>query len=371
MKKIVILIILIFSVSVTNAQYNKWAVEAEVGTHQVNSPSIVSEGFGDGVHFGVAGRYNFNPKIGLGLVGGFDNLIASTINGERFDLEYYRLNVEAYVNIFKILDLNPKRFTMLLHGGPGLSWIESDIVNDRVGNISGGITGLYKVSNRVALKLDFTSTGNISQNYTIDGEVAQNTGISSTIHNLSLGAVIYLGKKKDNKDELQPHADWYVKPEFVCDTTLIAPSVTNVTNIYKTYPTVKETNIEEVVKNIINNSDESQFVFFDNDKEDIKDTEYNAIYRAYHALDIDADKRLIIIGYASATNSTSDIYNQKLSERRTNALKTYLIDMGIEPSRITFDSKGKDTMRAKKNVFGVARRVELLIVKDEEIKTKN
>jgi len=38
--------------------------------------------------------------------------------------------------------------------------------------------------------------------------------------------------------------------------------------------------------------------------------------------------------------------------------------MGINPNRITFESKGKDSMRAKKDVFGIARRVELLIRKD-------
>jgi len=353
MKKVIILIALIFSVSVTNAQYNKWAVEAEVGTHQVNSPSITSESLDDGIHLGVAGRYNFNPKFGVGLVGGFDNLTAVSLEGDAFNLDYYRVNVEAYVNIFKMLDLNPKRFTMLVHGGPGLSWIDTDTgYNERVENISGGITGLFKVNNRVALKLDFTSTGNIAQSSTVDGLDPQNAGISSTVHNISLGTVIYLGKKKDKK--LDPHADWFVAPK----DTLV--SITNVTNVY---PKEIITNIVQVEGNCDCDYISNEFVFFDHDKEDIKDTELNAIYKVYDQLRLNDNLTLIINGWASPTESSSE-YNQRLSERRSNEVYAKYVSMGIDADRIRIESFGKDLNKSEELVYDVARRVELIIVKD-------
>ena len=355
MKKIIILIALIFSVSVTNAQYNRWAVEVEVGTHQVNSPSIISESLNDGIHFGVAGRYNFNPKFGLGIVGGFDDLTATGLDGSNLNLNYYRVNVEAYVNIFKILDLYPKSFTMLVHGGPGISWINTDRdYSERIENISGGITGLFKVSNRVDLKIDFTSTGNIAQSSTVDGLIPQNSGISSTVHNLSIGAVVHFGKKKDNDERLQPHADWF---EPIKDTLSITNNITNI------YPKELITHTVEVKGDCDCNSFSNQYVFFDDDEDVIKNTELNALYKIFEVLRKNDNTSLVIRGWASPTKSTDD-YNQKLSERRSTRVHDKLVAMGINENRISYESFGKDREKGKLAVHDVARRVELIIIKE-------
>ena len=353
MKKIIILIALIFSVAVTNAQYNKWAVEAEVGTHRLDLPIGSSEGLDNGAHFGLAGRYNFNPKVGLGLVAGFDNVSVEFPNST-VNLDYLRVNAEVYINIFKILDLYPKNVTMLVHGGPGFSWITADNgYDDRVENISGGITGLYRLNNRVALKLDYTSTGNISERGTITNLPAQSSGVSSTTHNLSIGAVVYFGKKKENKDERLSHADWYVAPNEV-----LVP-INNVVNYYQ----------EDYITNVSVdgvcdcNSFSNQYIFFDDDEDVIKNTELNALYKIFEVLRKNDDTSLVIRGWASPTSSTDD-YNHKLSDRRSIMVHDKLVDMGVNEDRITYKSFGKDRDKGKLAVHDVARRVELIIVKN-------
>lgn len=353
MKKIILIVALLMLSVTSYGQFGKWSASGEYGMQMVGDKTAVSVDNFD--HFGLGLRYNISEIIGVGLTSGYDKTILSEDNGlTEYDFKYLRFNAEGYINTFKWVDVYSKRFTVLLHGGPGISFLNGDGYKQTVLNFRGGVTVLYKISNKLAITGDFSTTSNVNQTMKLDGSgPSVNTGINSNVSNASIGLTFYLNKKN------KKHADWYNKPK---DTTTTI-NLTHVVNRYNTYPTVRETNIEQVIKNVINNSDESQFVFFDNAKHNIKDTEYNAIYRAYHALDIDKDKRLIIIGYASATKD-SDEKNQKLSERRTNELKTYIIDMGIDPSRITFDSKGKDNMRAKENVFGIARRVELLIVKD-------
>jgi outer membrane protein OmpA-like peptidoglycan-associated protein len=358
MKKIVILVALILMSTLSYGQYNKWAVEAEVGTFEMNLPTglVSANALGqDGYHLGVAGRYNFNPKFGVGLVGGFNNLSVERDNMPNLELNYYRADVEAYINIFKMLDLNPKWFTMLVHGGVGMSWIDAeDGLNENIENLSGGVTGLFKVSNRMALKLDFTTTGNIGQTKTIFGDYdSQNSGISSTVHDLSVGVVVYFGKKKENKDKLQPHADWYVAP-------VVEPTIINTYN--KTvYPKTFVTNVIE--KTCDCEFVQNEYVFFDHDKFNIKDTELNAIYKVYEVLMLNKDFTLIIKGWASPTSSSDD-YNLKLSENRSNEVYQKYIDMGIDGERIRFESFGKDHKYDEQTVHDVARRVELLLVRD-------
>ena len=72
---------------------------------------------------------------------------------------------------------------------------------------------------------------------------------------------------------------------------------------------------------------------------------------------------IIAIGHTDAIGS--DAYNQRLSVRRAESVKAYLVKKGIEPNRIYTEGKGKkqpvadnktDAGRAKN------RRVELEVV---------
>lgn len=72
---------------------------------------------------------------------------------------------------------------------------------------------------------------------------------------------------------------------------------------------------------------------------------------------------IIAVGYTDSIGSVA--YNLKLSQRRANAVKTYLVSKGIDPNRIYTEGKGKSNpVASNKTAAGRAknRRVEIEIV---------
>ncbi len=59
------------------------------------------------------------------------------------------------------------------------------------------------------------------------------------------------------------------------------------------------------------------------------------------AADIQGIKLEVIIAVGHADRFGSDAYNQKLSEKRAEAVKAYLVAKGLEPNRIYTEGKGK------------------------------
>lgn len=78
----------------------------------------------------------------------------------------------------------------------------------------------------------------------------------------------------------------------------------------------------------------------------------------------------VIIAVGHTDSIGSDAYNQKLSVRRADSVKAYLVSKGIEPNRIYTEGKGKkqpiapNTINGKDNPAGRAknRRVEIEVV---------
>jgi outer membrane protein OmpA-like peptidoglycan-associated protein len=81
------------------------------------------------------------------------------------------------------------------------------------------------------------------------------------------------------------------------------------------------------------------------------------------------DTDVTIIGHTD--NSGSDEYNNRLSERRAEAVKTFTINQGIGASRINTRGKGESEPIADNSTEeGKAknRRVEIVIVANEKMK---
>jgi outer membrane protein OmpA-like peptidoglycan-associated protein len=347
MKKYILLLSMFLVTTIMVSQeFNKWAFDIEGGIHSVNDESAVD--INTKYYVGAGLRYNFNPTFGLGIRAGYDDLDLRSLESIDVNAKVTRLNLDATVNIFRILDLYSENFTILAHGGPGVAFI-NDSYKETVVNAQGGLTGLVKLSRNLALKAGYTLAANISQSQTLDGQYANNNyGITSTIHNFSAGLVFYAGKAKEKKE----HADWYQYPEA-------APTVinNNPTTIVKETITIKE----EAVCNC-DQGTQSEFVFFDHDKFVIKDTELNAIYKAFAQLNDNPSYTLVIRGFASPTAS-SIYYNQVLSQNRSEALRKKYELMGLDMSRVTVESYGKDLIKENTYVHDAARRVELIIVK--------
>ena len=339
MKNLILGILLLATITMT-AQYNKLSVGGEFGIHSVSDQSaLVTENFN---HYGLDVRYNINELVGAGLRFGFDNIQLSSLKYDYVKMNYGRINTDISISLFEILRLRHKNINFLIHGGPGIAFIDTDNgYHERLMNIAGGITSLVKITDDVALRLDYTSSAHLTQEKTLDGKYdIKNAGINSIVDNLSLGVTIYLGDKKQ-------HADWYVPEEVV-----VTPVVNHITH----------KNITEVTK-VINNVCECEFrefVFFDHDKYDIRENKLNAINKAFDYLVRNPESKLLIRGFASATKSSAE-YNLELSQNRGNAIKIKLVQMGVAGSRIAIDAEGKDYNYASEDIHDMARRVELIV----------
>lgn len=360
MRKIIILIAFVLFGLVLNAQtktmdsYNRWAVSADYGIHMVADKSSSSDTKFNS--FGGDIRYNVNPKFGIGLSAGTDIVDLTNYLNDVSKLNYARANFETYVNVFNMVDIYSDRFTTLFHGGPGVSFINTNTNYTRtIPNLRGGFTVLYRLTNKMSLKADMSVTGNYAQDKTIDGtHVKANTGVNSMIANASIGLSFSIGKNKRHMDNYVPEVDPFETVKPVINNTYV-------TNIDSSY-----------VKNYINNHktimmiDTVQYVFFDNDKYDIRSSELYAIYKTYVNLVDNSTYTLTIKGLASPSADLSlkvdsENYNMTLSENRAKELNQKFLDMGIPQNRISIKYFGKDKGFPKENTFDVARRVELII----------
>jgi OOP family OmpA-OmpF porin len=346
MKKIFLILAIMLTLT-SYGQFNRWALSAEYGNQMVDDKTAVNVDYF--YHTGIGVRYNINDIFAVGVTGGYDNTaLTESTNVNAYDFQYKRINAEGYINAFKLLGLHSRYATVLFHGGAGTSFMNGGGFKQTVTNIRGGGTLLVKVTKRLALTGDFSTTSNINQTMKFNGSgTSVNTGVNSNISNASVGLTFYLDNKKEN------HADWYVKP-------VVVPVVNNVTNVTENSYPLTENEFNVFIKKYNDTQPSSEFVFFLHDKCDIRETELNAIYKVYTLLDEHSDWKLSIKGFASPTSSSIE-YNQTLSESRTNELLNKFVDMGIDKSRITIESYGKDTLRSNQNVHDVARRVELIV----------
>lgn len=363
MKKSIILISFILFVFGLNAQtiqtnkyenYNRWTISGDFGLHLVADAS--SEATSKIPSFGGDIRYNINPKIGIGLSGGVDDInLFSTVslNTPKYDLTYTRVNFETYINTFNMVDIYSETFSVLFHGGPGASFIRTNNqYKQTIPNIRGGLTLLIKVLPRVSLKGDISATANYTTDKTLDGLYdVPNAGVNSVIGNVSAGLSISLGKNKQ-------HMDNYVPEEIV-------PVVNN---YYKSDTTLNVYNNYASTINSYKMVDTVQYVFFKNDKYELLEDNgtLSAIFKTYVNLLDNPTYTLEIVGWASNTKdksllSDSDKYNLELSENRSNAVMSKLIDMGISKDRMKIKYYGKDKTLSKKSVYDTGRRVELII----------
>lgn len=336
--RLFLLVLLVSTLGFSQADekpFTQWGAEVEIGGHSLVAANFSGDDF---VHIGVLGRYNFNRTFGLGLRLGLDMFEIIDDTGQAYDRDYVSLNLEAIADLLDIVDLNNEKFTILAHGGPGVAFTQKSTFF----NLSGGFTGLFKVGDHSALKLDYTMHGNYNQAVQgSTGEVEHLNGLSSIVNTFSVGLAVYFG----DKTPVDFMSDECCGGDVIIhqgDTTIVNNNQTLVTKI-----------IREEYTPVI-----QEFVFFKHDKDKIRKSELNAVYQIYNALQDIQDSKVRIIGYASATAS-SDQYNLELAERRCLSLATKLALMGIDDSRIIIDPEGKDFHLDNIDVHDLARRVEL------------
>jgi peptidoglycan-associated lipoprotein len=81
-------------------------------------------------------------------------------------------------------------------------------------------------------------------------------------------------------------------------------------------------------------------IYFDTDRFDVDSTDQVALAKQAQWLGRYPNKRATVEGHADERGTRE--YNLALGERRANAAKNYLISLGIDPSRLSTVSYGKE-----------------------------
>jgi outer membrane protein OmpA-like peptidoglycan-associated protein len=108
-------------------------------------------------------------------------------------------------------------------------------------------------------------------------------------------------------------------------------------------------------------------VLFDFDKTDIKESADKVLKEAVRILNSYVKQNISVEGHTDSYGS--DDYNQRLSERRAEAVADYLIREGVDKNRITTVGFGeKNPVATNKTSAGREqnRRVEILILKEDQ-----
>jgi outer membrane protein OmpA-like peptidoglycan-associated protein len=112
-------------------------------------------------------------------------------------------------------------------------------------------------------------------------------------------------------------------------------------------------------------------ILFDSDKAELKGSATDNLTKVANVLNEYPETNLMIEGHTDSQNT--EPYNQRLSERRADAVKVYLIEKGVGPSRLKTKGYGEMTpVATNETPEGRAqnRRVEVKIEANEDLKAK-
>ncbi|MCW4467758.1 OmpA family protein [Flavobacterium sp. MFBS3-15] len=401
-------------------EYNKWSIDAAFGTNKAANP--MTPGYHMQVtnlfHADLGFRYMFNNKFGLKLQGGYDVLNDDGSGSLEFETKVMSINLQGYANLGRIMDFQTwtKRLNLLGHMGIGVGQIKTDtreggILNpdakDRIGSFIIGMTGQFRITDRVAFNADFTMYNNFSQHRTWDGgpynneDGSQKTfqGFDSTLYTATLGLSIYLGKH-------EKHADWYVEEksnELIemedrlaeLETMMNDTDKDGVPDYLDSEPNTitgvavdskgrtidrNQNGVPDELESYIENNNKQMEqkiqqvgagveqlindgyvnVYFDFNKDTPNAQSVNGINFLIKYLKENPNKSADVIGYADEVGNSD--YNKDLSERRAKNVKQILVDAGIEEGRLNIVGNGSQSLgNDTKAVRQTVRRVTFVL----------
>jgi outer membrane protein OmpA-like peptidoglycan-associated protein/opacity protein-like surface antigen len=120
---------------------------------------------------------------------------------------------------------------------------------------------------------------------------------------------------------------------------------------------------DEIPEELVDISGVMEGIFFDNDKDVIKPNSQPVLDRAVETLQKNPSVRVRIVGHTSSTGGYR--HNIDLSQRRAASVKTYLVEHGVDESRLETDGVGPDQpIDTNETAEGQARnrRIEFTII---------
>ncbi|MGO4771390.1 OmpA family protein [Flavobacterium sp. W22_SRS_FK3] len=390
--------------SIENSAYNKWSIELNGGLNKpvrAMGANYATEPLG-AWHGDLGVRYMFNPKFGLKLDYGYDQLTEGS-NSPDFDSRYMRLDLQGVINLSRALNFETwtNTFGLLVHGGFGVSQLTSKNGfdgEDYMGNGIMGITGQVRLGNRVALTADLTGLVNIKQNENFDGMTPLTTrGFDGILINTSIGLTFYLGKN-------EKHADWVSEGDKydslekrvgMIETGLLDSDKDGVADLYDLEPnSIAGVAVNTKGQSIDNNQNgvpdelesylektygvKSDSVSTNSTVEQLINDGYVNVYFDFNSskpttaslsgidflvkyLKNNPSKSADVVGYADEIGSSS--YNVELSRKRAEAVKQVAINAGIDASRLNVIANGEDASVNKnsKEARQIVRRVSFQV----------
>ena len=366
------------------AEFNKWSIEGGIGFtkqwqrtfnpgYYAVDPSFIA------AEFGV--RRMIDEKFGFKMNFVYDKFTEDGDATIHYTTKQYGLAIEGVMNIGRILHFEnwTKTFGLLGHAGVGVGYLDYDHVNvgkDWVGNVIGGLTAQVKLSDRVALNLDGSARANIRQNRGFGGDEIDFSNLAG-FFNGTIGLSVYLGKNKT-------HADWYLRDnekykaldsnvagleERVknlddnkapkSDLTQTQAGVDQLAKDVDALKNQEPVSYDEFVKRLVNDGYIS--VYFDFNSTKVQGSSTNSINFMKAYLTKNTTATVDVLGYADELGS--DDYNQKLSQKRADAVVKLLTEAGIDASRLNAVGKGEDTSVDKSSAGArqIARRATFIV----------
>lgn len=424
MKKLVLLLSLfVFTSTIAQEEvsdqmqsnvFNRWSIDVNGGLSRPTTPFMPGyyvEDFSF-FHVDLGARYMFNPKFGMKVDFGYDSF-ENPSEVLPFKSQYYRANLQGILNLGRALNFEEftQSFNIQMHGGLGYSFMTSDKFNgeDNMANVLIGITGQYKLSERVALNADFTMINNIRQHYTFDGtsgfgNLPDNRGFNGTLYNATLGLSIYLGSNDvhadwayEMKDEKQAELEERIGEmetmmndtdrDGVPDYLDVENNTTNGVAVDSKgraidlnnngVPDELEKYVDTKTKEAVSGSNGADGsgrgnksplelinqgyinIFFDTDSFDPKSSSTNDLYFVINYLRDNPSATADIIGYADTRGSSE--YNQELSRKRAERVKSIVEKAGIAGSRLNIVPQGEDSLGEGAANLSLVRKVTFKI----------
>jgi OOP family OmpA-OmpF porin len=265
----------------------------------------------DGPMFGGRVGYNFTKHFGMEAVGEYidssvdDRSLTGGSEGQfrgptnSVDLTLYHLDAVYHF-------MPDGRFNPFVVVGFGLTHYNPDISDKEMAAFNVGVGAKYWLTENIALRADL-------RDYIVT-EIFQ-----ETFHNVgaSVGITFRFGGK--GKPAPVQEAKYVPKPAPVIVTPAAEPKVEEKVVVVAPAPEVIVLAFEDI--------------HFDFDKSTLTPEAKRLLKKNIQILKENPKTQVRISGYTSAAGSQA--YNQKLSERRAEAVKTYLVEEGIiTPDRL-------------------------------------
>lgn len=362
--------------------YNRWTIEGGIGFirpyHNFNpgySPATIGL-------FGaeLSARYMINEYFGFKF--GFDYGYYDEGDDSYYDFEtkQYGFNVQGVANLGRMMKFETwtRTFNLLAHAGVGVSMMDYDVHSDDdyMGNVLGGFTGQVKVSPRVSLYGDISGKCNIRQNLSFNGGAKVDQ--TPLVFTGTVGISVALGKKAQ-------HADWFLNDESIYDAfdsrvtavenglaenlngdrqlgtrvDELGRKVDDLDRKVSVIPVASaEADPNELIAKLIN--DGYVNIYFDFNSTKVKSAAYTINILRTYMID-NPGVNVDLLGYADERGTEE--YNQKLSQKRADAVADMLVKAGVDSSRLNAQGKGEDISIDKNTpeAYQLARRVTFAI----------